>query len=64
MPERATVRLHLYDTLGRRVRTLVDRELAGRREQRVDVSSLSCGTYFFRLRVGETVRTERMTVLR
>lgn len=64
VPERTPVTLRLYDVLGRQVRTIVDRELVGRHADRIDVSDLSSGTYFLRLKAGDTIRTERMTVVR
>ena len=49
------VKLELFDMLGRRVRSLFDREaLAGRAETvNIDVTDLPAGLYFFRL-VGDS----------
>ena len=65
VPERASVRIELFDVLGRRVTTLVDRkEAAGRKTTAIDPSSLSSGTYFVRLQAEGSVRTEQITVVR
>ncbi len=64
VPERQEATLRLYDTLGRRVRTVYADESTGRQQQTIDLSGLSSGTYFLRLRAGGDVRTQRMTVVR
>jgi hypothetical protein len=65
VPEQTSVRIDLFDVLGRRVTTLVDRkEVAGRQTTTVDASRLSSGTYFVRLQSDGTVRTEQITVVR
>ncbi|WP_176521841.1 LamG-like jellyroll fold domain-containing protein [Longimonas halophila] len=65
VPTRQNVRITLYDMLGRRVRTVVDTETAGRTEQTLDVSSLASGTYFLRLQVDNaSVDTQRLTIIR
>ena len=65
IPEQARVMLEVYDVLGRRVARLVDQELPpGRHRVRVDAGSLTSGTYFYRLQVGDETRTGRMTVVR
>jgi len=65
VPEQASVRIDLFDVLGRRVTTLVDRkEVAGRQTTTFDASRLSSGTYFVRLQSEGTVRTEQITVVR
>jgi len=66
LPEATEVRLSVYDVLGRRVATLVrGRRSAGFHRVRWDgLSGLASGSYFYRLRAGETVRTRKMTILR
>jgi hypothetical protein len=65
LPRAQDVTIALYDVLGRRVRTLVqDQKAAGRYEQTVDLSGLSSGAYFLRMRAGNTTRTQRLTVVR
>jgi hypothetical protein len=66
LPEAQTVRLVVYDVLGRRVATIAD----GRREggfHRVRWEAgrgLPSGTYFLRLRAGEQTRTQKLPVVR
>ena len=65
VPEEAPVRVELYDVLGRKVTTLVDREeAAGRKTTTLDASGLSSGTYFVRLTAEGTAQTEQITVVR
>jgi len=63
-PERQRVRLRLYDTLGRVVRTLGRGRLEGRQRMQADLSRLASGTYFLRLRSKGQTRTQRITVVR
>ncbi|MFB6098824.1 MAG: T9SS type A sorting domain-containing protein, partial [Salinibacter sp.] len=64
--ERQTVRIALYDPLGRRLRVLFDDEVPPFRRQtlRTDVSSLASGVYFIRIRGATTARTVRIAVVR
>lgn len=64
LPEQQAMAMRLYDVLGRRVRTVLDRTQTGRHERQIDVSGLPSGTYFLRLRAGDTIATERLTVVR
>ncbi len=70
IPERAHVRLAVYDVTGRLVRTLVDRDLApdvysvvwngtDRGERRV-----ASGIYFCRIEAGDFIRTNKLLLLR
>lgn len=63
-PERQEVSLKLYDTLGRVVQTLGQGEVMGRQVFQADLSGLSSGTYFLRLRAAGKTRTQRITVVR
>jgi hypothetical protein len=63
VPERAKVRLALYDVMGRQVRVLHNGPLKGRQEMQADLSGLSSGSYFLRLKAGEEVRTRQITVV-
>jgi hypothetical protein len=59
------VRLTVYNVLGQRVATLVDETKApGRETLTVDTARWSSGVYFLRLQVGETMRSQRVTVVR
>ena len=65
LPEAATVRLRVYDTLGRVVATLVDEDRGpGRYEVELDASALASGVYVYRLVAGDFSATRRLTVAR
>ena len=65
LPQTGPVRLTVYDALGRRVATLVDREqAAGREEITFDAGRLASGLYVARLVTAGGVRTQRLTVVR
>ena len=65
LPDAASVSLQVYDLLGRRVATLVNREqAAGRYTATLDGSRLAPGTYFVRLRAGEQTQTQSVTLVR
>jgi hypothetical protein len=59
-----TVRLHLYDIMGRRVRTVVRTSEPGRRKKEVDVRGLASGVYILRLTDGDATKMQKMTVIR
>lgn len=65
LPHRAYVTMTVFNTLGQRMETLVkgDQE-AGYHEVLFDASSLSAGTYFYRLQAGQFVQTKRLLLLR
>jgi hypothetical protein len=64
LPQTMDVELAVFDLLGRRVATLASGEQQGRRHVvQVDVSDLSSGTYFIRLKAGDQVKTRRLTVV-
>ena len=65
LAEAGPARLAVYDLLGRQVRVLVDetRE-AGPQTADLRAGDLAAGTYLLRLDAGETVATQRVTVLR
>ncbi len=68
--EPGTVRMHVYDIFGRRVRTLVDRpHMAGwflaRWDGRdTDGLSVGNGVYYVRTRIGDWARTTKVVVTR
>jgi hypothetical protein len=66
LPETKKVTIQIYNVLGRRVATLVDRRkrAAGRHEVEWDVSRLASGMYFGRLKVGERTQTQKIVVIR
>jgi hypothetical protein len=65
VPTQARVEVALFDVLGRRVRTLTDAERTpGQHDVRLDVQSLSSGTYFYRLSADGFSQTRRLQVVR
>ncbi len=57
--------MKVYDVLGRKVETLID----GNKEPGVytvvfDASGLASGTYYARLRSGESIKTQSMILLK
>jgi glycosidase len=64
LPQRQPVTIRLYDLLGRNVHTVVHTRATGRHAQTLDLSGLSSGTYFLRLRAGGVVRTQKLTIVR
>jgi len=65
LPERETVTIEVYDTMGRHVRTVVDRNMeAGTHTLQFDGRGLSSGIYFCRLQTQEKMLTTRLSVVR
>jgi len=65
LPRSQSVRVAVYDILGRRVATPVDtRQPAGRHRHTLDVSKLTSGTYFVRLTTPNTTRSQPFRVVR
>jgi hypothetical protein len=65
VPRATNIEIHVYDVLGKRVATLVDRpHEAGRTEVGVDVSQWAAGTYFVRMMADGRVQTQQMVVVR
>jgi hypothetical protein len=65
LPEAATVRLVVYDVMGRAVAEVANGvHEAGVHRATVDVSRLAAGTYVYRIEAGDFVATRQMTVIR
>ena len=64
VPENQDVAIRLYDTLGRQVRTVFRGKQEGRKKQQIDLSGLSSGVFFLRLRAGGATKTQKLTVMR
>jgi ELWxxDGT repeat protein len=62
--EAEEARLELFDLLGRTVRTIATGIKSGRTTQTLEVSDLSPGVYFLRLRAAGTTTTQKLTVVR
>jgi hypothetical protein len=58
------VRLELYDTLGRQVRSMDLSGTAGRHTRTLDVSGLPSGMYLLHLEAGGQAVTRKLTVVR
>jgi hypothetical protein len=66
VPSQSTVKLEVFDVLGRRVTVLVNNELTqpGRYTVSFDASRLSSGVYVYRLIVGDKVISKRMVLIK
>ena len=61
----AFIHLDVYDILGKKVATLVNKQQQpGNYEVRFDASNFSSGVYFFRLRTNNFVSTKKMLLLK
>jgi hypothetical protein len=62
------VRLEVYDLLGRKVSTLLNREMMPGTYQvewtRSETAQLASGTYIYRLAAGSVTESRRLTLLR
>lgn len=65
LPESGTVKLEVFDNIGRRVAVLVDQnQTAGWHTEMFDASHLSSGMYIYRLQQGNFVRTQKMMLVK
>jgi len=65
LPLNSRVLLEVYNVMGQRVATLVDREMsAGTHTISFDASTLSSGTYLVRMQSGSFTRVQKMTLLK
>ncbi len=65
LPETADISLDVYDTMGRRVQTLVNEQRsAGEHAVRFDGSGLTSGVYMYRLQAGNEVHIKKMTLIK
>jgi len=65
LPANAHVKLEAYNTLGRKLATLVDsKQQAGYRLVSWDASEAASGIYFYKLTAGEYTEIKRMTLLK
>jgi len=66
VPQAGPVRLEVFDLVGRKVATLLDREsqVPGRYEVRFDASALASGVYIYRLQAGSHILVKRMTLIK
>ncbi len=65
LPEAGFVTIKIYDILGREVSSLLNEEMkAGSHQINFDASSLSSGTYFYRIQAADFVETKKMVLLK
>ncbi|MFV1882865.1 MAG: T9SS type A sorting domain-containing protein [Balneola sp.] len=66
VPELSKVRLEVFDILGRKVATLLNDEVtqAGRYNIQFHAGNLASGMYVYRLQVGNSVLTKKMTLIK
>lgn len=65
LPEKAHVKLDIYNILGQKVETLVDEQKEpGYHSVTWDASDVASGIYFYKLQAGEFTQTKRMTLLK
>jgi hypothetical protein len=65
IPSSAFTSLKIYDVLGNEVATLVNEEKpAGNYKVSFNASSLSSGTYFYRIRAGSFIETRKMILMK
>lgn len=65
VPEASNVRIDVFNVLGQRVSTLVNREhQAGTFNVTFDAANLSSGMYFYRLESANTVLTQKMMLIK
>ena len=65
LPKSAEVQLIVYDILGRKVATLVNKKMpAGRHEVQWDARNIPSGIYLYQIKAGEFVETKKMILLK
>jgi len=65
LPQAADVQLNVFNMLGQRVATLIDkRQSAGRYTATFDASGLASGFYIYRIQAGEFVSTKKLTLIK
>ena len=65
LPSAGSVKLEVYDILGRRVAVLVDeKQAAGNYEVKWDATDISSGVYFYRMQTGSFSITKKMALIK
>jgi hypothetical protein len=65
LPVKSIVELTVYDALGRKVQTLLNREMSeGYNETLFNAANLSSGIYFYRITAGKFSETKKMLLFR
>lgn len=65
IPENSEVRIEVFNMLGRKIRTLVNKQqAAGRYNISFDATNLTSGTYFYRIKAGSFTNTQKMMLIK
>jgi hypothetical protein len=65
LPESQPVTLEVYNTLGQRVRTLLDKQMpAGNHSVTFDAAGLPSGVYLYRLQADKVQRSQKMLLVK
>lgn len=65
LPEPDKVKLSIYDMIGRKIITLVDKQMsAGVHQVTFEAGNLSSGTYLYRLEAGNTILTKKLSLIK
>jgi predicted GH43/DUF377 family glycosyl hydrolase len=65
LPHRSHLTLEIFNTLGQKVTTILDRDMeAGSHEVEFDGKGLASGVYFYRMKAGDLEQTKKFTVLK
>jgi len=65
LPQPAPVKIEIYNSIGQRIQTLVNREMeAGNQQVIFDGDGLASGVYFYRLETPEFTETKKMMLLK
>ena len=65
LPQRSDVQITIYDLLGRKVTTLVsETQDAGYKSVKWDATIVPSGMYFYQIKIGDYVQTNKMVVLK
>jgi len=65
IPEAMDIKLTIYDSLGRPVKTLTDKSFeSGYYEIPFEVNELAAGIYFYRLETGTEIKTDNMALIK
>jgi hypothetical protein len=65
LPQRAAVKIIIYDLLGREIQTLINKELeAGYYEINFDANNFPSGVYYYRFQSGNIIQTKNMILIK
>jgi len=65
LPMQSDVTIHIYNLLGRKVETLIDKkEQAGYHQVIWQADDLSSGVYFYKIQAGDYIETKKMVLIK